>query len=308
MNNNKSPLVSFVVNCYNGDVYLKSCLSSILDQTYSNWELIFWDNASTDKSEEIFKSYKNPRFKYFRSKENVSLGQARNWAVNECKGEYIAFLDVDDEWFPEKTTIQVNAMLQDNYVLCYAGINSIIEESGKSKVDIPKFCSGYIFRDNLLQFEINLPTAMIYKKALKSKKLNFDRNIKASEEYCLFMQLIYNEKVCVINDSLATYLIRGDSLTVECISYWSYERRYTLDKIKHKFPDSLLTYKKEYLEAYARADFYDIRYFMHMNNIDAARKAIKKIMFISWKYFITYIILLFPIPIWKIVIKIYYNR
>ena len=82
-----------------------------LNQTYSNWELIFWDNASTDKSEEIFKSYKNPRFKYFRSKENVSLGQARNWAVNECKGEYIAFLDVDDEWFPEKTTIQVNAML-----------------------------------------------------------------------------------------------------------------------------------------------------------------------------------------------------
>ena len=67
------------------------------------------------------------------------------------------------------------------------------------------------------------------------------------------MQLIYNEKVCVINDCLATYLIRGDSLTVESIFYWSYERRYTLDKIKHKFHDSLLTYKN--LEAYARADF-----------------------------------------------------
>ena len=147
--------------------FILSLVLSILNQTYSNWELIFWDNASTDKSEEIFKSYKNPRFKYFRSKENVSLGQARNWAVVGMR-EYIAFLDVDDEWFPEKTTIQVNAMLEDNYVLCYAGIKSIIEES-VNQIDIPKYFSGYIFRDNLLQFEINLPTAMICKKALKSK-------------------------------------------------------------------------------------------------------------------------------------------
>ena len=67
------PLVSFIVNCYNGELYLKRCLDSILTQTYQNWELIFWDNASTDHSKEIFTSYGDKRFKYFNSDVKVSF-------------------------------------------------------------------------------------------------------------------------------------------------------------------------------------------------------------------------------------------
>ena len=59
------PLVSKILNCHNGEKFLKECIQSIIDQTYKNWEIIFWDNKSTDKSSEIFKSYKDERFKYF---------------------------------------------------------------------------------------------------------------------------------------------------------------------------------------------------------------------------------------------------
>ena len=97
-----NPLVSIIVNCYNGEKFLRQCLESIFNQTYENWEVIFWDNASTDKSQTIFKSFKDKRLNYYRSAENVSLGQARAWAVNKSNGEYIAFLDVDDKWFPKK--------------------------------------------------------------------------------------------------------------------------------------------------------------------------------------------------------------
>ena len=62
---NNQPLVSIIMNCYNGEVYLAESVKSVLSQTYKNWELIFWDNKSVDKSAEIFKSYKDKRFKYY---------------------------------------------------------------------------------------------------------------------------------------------------------------------------------------------------------------------------------------------------
>ena len=64
-----SPLVSIIMNCYNGEKYLYKSLHSVLNQSYKNWELIFFDNASTDKSKDIFNDFKDSRFKYFFSKK-----------------------------------------------------------------------------------------------------------------------------------------------------------------------------------------------------------------------------------------------
>ena len=105
MNN---PLVSIIVNCYNGEKYLAHTLDSILNQTYQNWEIIFWDNQSTDNSSEIFKSYKDSRFKYFYAKEHAGIGKARNLAVEKTKGDFIAFLDSDDFWDKKKLELQMS--------------------------------------------------------------------------------------------------------------------------------------------------------------------------------------------------------
>ena len=70
---NKNKLISIILNCYNGEKYLEEALSSIISQTYKNWELIFWDNKSTDKSRQIFNSFKSKKFRYFKSKKHVSL-------------------------------------------------------------------------------------------------------------------------------------------------------------------------------------------------------------------------------------------
>ena len=79
------------MNCYNGETYLHESIKSVLSQTYKNWELIFWDNRSEDKSAEIFKSYKDKRFRYFYSNEHTSLYKARNLAIEKCRGDFIAF-------------------------------------------------------------------------------------------------------------------------------------------------------------------------------------------------------------------------
>ena len=196
---NASPLVSVIMNCYNGEEYLQRAIDSICAQTYKNLEIIFWDNASTDKSADIYRinAEKDSRFKYYRSEKNVTLGEARAWAVAKCTGDYITFLDTDDEWLPDKIEIQIKAMLEDDYVLGYSAVYEVYDEDKYRTYDV-RWKSGEIFANLLTQFEIQLPTAIIKRDALIKKGLNFDPFIRASEEYCLFMQLIYDEKVCVM--------------------------------------------------------------------------------------------------------------
>ena len=81
----KKPLVSIVMNCLNGQEFLYYALKSVLNQTYKNWELIFWDNKSTDNSAKILKSFKDKRIKYFLAKRRTVLHKARNQAIKKTK-------------------------------------------------------------------------------------------------------------------------------------------------------------------------------------------------------------------------------
>ena len=113
-----SKLVSVVVNCFNGQDYLKEALQSVLDQDYENWELIFWDNCSTDQSKKIFDGFLDSRFKYYYSNEHTVLYEARNLAIDKCSGDLIAFLDVDDYWKSNKLSMQVGEFNDDIGLVC----------------------------------------------------------------------------------------------------------------------------------------------------------------------------------------------
>ena len=92
------PLVSIIMNCYNGEKFLNESLNSIFSQSYENWELIFWDNISTDDSLNIVKKFSDKRIKHYQSDKFEKLYKARNLAIAKASGEYICFLDVDDIW------------------------------------------------------------------------------------------------------------------------------------------------------------------------------------------------------------------
>ena len=109
------PLVSIIMNCFNGEQYLEEALKSVLDQTYENWELIFWDNRSEDESSDIFKKFKDNRFKYFLSDRHTTLCKARNLAIEKTKGDFLAFIDTDDMWLPNKLEKQI-PLFKDNSV------------------------------------------------------------------------------------------------------------------------------------------------------------------------------------------------
>lgn len=160
-------LVSIVMNCHNGEVFLNLAIKSVLNQTYKKWELIFWDNNSSDNSAKIFHSFKDKRLKYYFKKKKVSLYESRNAAIKKAKGEFLAFLDVDDEWLPKKLNLQVKKFRDQKVGLVYGNYHTININNFliKKKLGIKKkLPEGYILKDLLKNYCVGLLTIMIRKK------------------------------------------------------------------------------------------------------------------------------------------------
>ena len=112
-----NPKVSILMNCFNGEEFLQAALESIFAQTYSNYEIIFIDNHSTDNSINIANTFKDPRLIIRSTPEHCNIGKARSFGSQFFSGKYLAFLDVDDLWVPTKLTKQVGLMEDQNLVL-----------------------------------------------------------------------------------------------------------------------------------------------------------------------------------------------
>lgn len=119
------PLVSIITPTYNHEHYIADCIESVLKQTYDAWEMIIVDDGSTDKTYQIAQSYanKDKRILLFTQK-NIGifrLAETYNFALERCKGKYIAVLEGDDVWEPDKLTLQVNEMEKDDHIVLSYG-------------------------------------------------------------------------------------------------------------------------------------------------------------------------------------------
>lgn len=112
------PLVSIIMNVRNGAAFLREALDSVLAQSFADWELIAWDDRSSDDSAKIIGQYRDPRIRYFLSPDETPLGEARSRAIQQARGEWLAFLDQDDIWLPRKLEEQV-ALAQDGTGIIY---------------------------------------------------------------------------------------------------------------------------------------------------------------------------------------------
>jgi len=101
------PAVSVIINLYNGKATLAETIKSVLAQTFADWELLVWDDGSTDGGAEVLAQFADPRIRYFHSPERIPLGQARQAAIEMTRGDWIAFLDQDDLWLPQKLERQL---------------------------------------------------------------------------------------------------------------------------------------------------------------------------------------------------------
>src|SRR3990167_6709516 len=193
---NAKPLVSVVMNCCNSDRYLKEAIDSVYAQTFLDWEIIFWDNASTDHSAEIAKSY-DDKLLYFLGDQHVSLGAARNLALKQCHGKYIAFLDCDDLWLPTKLEKQV-ALLEQNPSLGMVYSDSyFFNERGNIRClyhDKKTLC-GNVFKELFANYFLDIETVIIVRSILDKLPEWFDPRLHVMEDADLFLRIAYESSL-----------------------------------------------------------------------------------------------------------------
>jgi teichuronic acid biosynthesis glycosyltransferase TuaG len=118
-------MVSIIVPAYNAEDYIADTIQSVLNQSYSHWELLIVDDGSTDQTKAIVKKYlDDPRISYFY-KSNGGQGSARNLGIKKSKGFYLAFLDADDLWDPHKLEVQLEVLLENDVSLVFSKVRCI---------------------------------------------------------------------------------------------------------------------------------------------------------------------------------------
>lgn len=120
-------LVSVITPAYNCERYIEECISSVLNQTYQKWEMIIVNDNSTDNTRQIVERYlkTDPRIKLYNQKVNMGAAAARNKGIELAEGRFVAFLDSDDMWKPQKLELQIPFMLENNYGFTFTAYESM---------------------------------------------------------------------------------------------------------------------------------------------------------------------------------------
>lgn len=219
----QQPLVSVIINCYNGEKYLREAIDSVIAQTYSNWELIFWDNQSTDSTAEIVKSYKDERIRYFYALEHTPLGEARNLAMKEAKGEYMAFLDADDIWDSLFVNKAINVLSEQTDLIGFYS-SYFFNRNGKIyPIDDSSKDLIVTTRDLVKNYNIALSACLFATNVLVERNMLFDNSYKLIEDYDFFIKLSVFGNFYYSSEKLMTYRLHVSSSSYQLRNLWYVE-------------------------------------------------------------------------------------
>ena len=199
-----NPKVSIMMNCFNGETYLREAVESVLAQTFEDWEIIFWDNQSTDKSAEIFRSYQDPRFHYWYAPDHTLLYEARNYALEHARGEFIAFLDTDDWWLPEKLEDQLPLFSDPmvGFTCTNFWITSMLTDKTWLAIERPVL-TGWVLHELLRHSLVGLLTLMVRRSAFESLEYPCDSRFHIIGDFDLIIRLAEKWKMDYLAEPLA---------------------------------------------------------------------------------------------------------
>ena len=198
------PVVSIIIPTYNQCALLEKALQSVLAQTYTNFEVIIINNYSEDKTIEVVESFDDPRISLIHFKNHGSIAAARNLGINKSKGKYIALLDSDDLWLPNKIDVCLEHLEEGYDLVCHAQI-FMDERVGTQKVVTygPSSTTQYhnlLFGNNTISTSTVLMTKEIFEKA---GQFNEAADLITAEDYDLWLNISkMNAKILVLDDVL----------------------------------------------------------------------------------------------------------
>jgi glycosyltransferase involved in cell wall biosynthesis len=204
-------LVSVVIPAFNSSMYISECIDSVLAQSYKNLEIIVVDDGSSDNTESIVKSYNETAIRFF-SQRNSGSAIARNFAVEKANGEWLAFIDSDDIWHPEKLTSQFSECFDKYWSHTdYYYLSTLYPEYTRATDFVPKH-SGDVFKQLLLENTIATSTVMIRKEIFEEFG-GYNPDLKALQDWDLWLRVAEKYEICYLDIPLMSYRIHSGSVS-----------------------------------------------------------------------------------------------
>ena len=209
-------LVSIIMPSWNTGRFIAESIDCVLAQTYKNWELLIVDDCSTDNTDEVIAGYKDDKIKYFKNEKNSGAALTRNRAMREAQGEWIAFLDSDDLWTPEKLEHQIKFMNDNGYSFSYTEYEKIDEEDQPLNIYVTGPES--VNKRKMYRYDYIGQLTMMY--SAKVFGLIQIKDIKKNNDYAIRLQLYKKDGACcyLLKENLAKYRIRKKSISHDKLS------------------------------------------------------------------------------------------
>ena len=291
----EDPLVSILMNCFNGEKYLREALDSILNQNYQNWELIFWDNQSTDNSAHLFKIYKDPRFKYILATKHTDLGGGRANAFQYLTGDLIAILDTDDIWLPTKLEKQIPLFDDPEVGIVISDTLFFNKNNEKTLYGKNPPLTGVVFEELLTSYFVSLETLVMRTSTVMELPRAFDPDFSFIADFDLVVRLSRISILAYYPEVLAKWRVHESSDT------WKYPLAFTEEKerwiVKQIEEDSSFQeiYKKQIQifnsKNYRERAIFEIR--NNKNRVEAIRNVLKT-RFIDWRDWVLLLLCITP--------------
>lgn len=207
------PKVSVIIPTHNRAELVEKAIKSVLAQTYTDHEILVCDDASTDNTPHVIKSFKDPRIRYTRYENNIGVIEVRNNAIMKSTGSYIAFLDDDDEWLPTKLEKQVSVLddSPDNLGLVYTGVYSIDTSGRIVEITIHRF-KGNVLNRLLFNSFITTSTVIVKKQCFDIVGL-FDPEYQSASDNDMWIRIAEIFEFDYVGEPLINYLITQISIS-----------------------------------------------------------------------------------------------
>lgn len=241
----EKPLISVVIPTYNRPDFLKRAIKTVLNQTYKNLEILIIDDASNVDNQKNIKDFNDNRIRYFKNNARKGAPYSRNVGIKDAKGKFIAFLDDDDEWKPNKLEEQLSFFDNDSIglVVCY----SYDKRFGTERYSKPPENISYL--DLLKSFNLSSTSSYLVRRTALNKVGNFDLNLPSAQEYDLALRIAKYfgvktvPKVLMIQNASEGQISENWTKKIKGIMalYQKYAPEYRILKLKERMLNHLKT-------------------------------------------------------------------
>lgn len=218
-------LVSVVIPCYNRKDRLLACLSSVLSQSYENIEVIVVDDGSTDNVQELFTNISDPRLKFLRYEINQGACHARNYGAERARGEYIAFQDSDDVWYPDKIERQLAFLKESGADMCFCGMDRVSVKGESYYFPVHGFLPENALGQFLAENRAGTQTMLMHRCVFE--RLRFDESFRRYQDWDFSIRAAARFKLAYLPVALTRSEVGEDSISFAVKSYPALQKLYT---------------------------------------------------------------------------------